>query len=418
MHKAWNDFVSGKKVEYPDLEQWEQWNREIRTEVGGLAAGFRSEMVLRGYEMTQKGTGVLSFIQAWTLAITGRLPDKNEDRMLNALIVNTAMPDKRFWMFKTATLGATVKSSPAACIGAGIATKDGALFSNGPCYDTGVIFQEILKKVESGTSLEKIVKDKIAKKSVIRGFGRVLARGHDERVPPLLRTAKECGLDRGKYLTQAYEIEALLQKNKHPDLHINHLGFATGILMDMGFSPLQAMIYHSVMLIIGMAGNVQEVYESPPGEFMPLSNDDIEYTGLPLRPLPPISDKQTIVHQSEKGRITAMDSVTFIEKANRGDVIVCGSHGGIPSAEYALSFHPKGIIFNDAGMGKENAGIEGLNILDKANIPASAAAADSAKIGDGMDTYHNGVVSAFNDIAYKKGVRERMLVKEALLKML
>ncbi len=407
------------KVEYPDLQLWNWWRKRIKTGVGGLSAGFRSEILLRGYKVTEELTGNISFIQGWTLALTGRIPDKKEDRLLNAMFINTALADPRFWLFRTARLAATVKSSPAACIAAGILTNEAEFFSAGAAYNTSKFFQGALGKVKSNkATIEELVKTKLAKQEKIYGFGRVLARGPDERNQSLLKVAKECSLDNGEHMKLAFEIEALLQRLKNSELHMNNGGLKCALLSDMGFSPQQIMQFYSLMFIIGIAGNVTEAYERPPGEFLPLSPDDIEYIGPPLRPLPAASDQQTIMHQAKKGRIVAMDSISFIEMSNRGDVIICGSHGGIPAAEYSLNYHPRGIVFNDAGKGKEDAGIKGLETMSEANIPAAAVAVDSARIGDGIDTYYNGTVSSYNGIAYKHGVREGMSVKDASIKML
>lgn len=420
IERMWEKLLyPGGDAIYPDREEWERRRRKIITEVGGLAAGFRTEMVMRGYKMIEEMTGGITFIQAWFLALTGKLPTKAEDRVLNAYFANAALADSRFWFNRTTRLAATVKSPPAACFAAGLLTKDGVIFSIGPAYNTTKFFYDTLKKVKSGeATLEEIVKDRISKRIIISGYGRVLARGADERNPSFMKVVKESGLDTGEHVKLAYEIEALLQKHKNPDLHINAAGIRCAIKLDMGLKPHQAAIFVTLAHFIGMVGNVAEAYERPPGEFLPLTSEDIEYTGPPLRRLPPASEKQTITHETENGRIVVMDSISFVEMANRGDVIVCGSHGGLPAAEHALHYRPAGVIFNDAGKGKENAGIEGLDILERANIPAATVAADSARIGDGMDSYNNGIVSDFNAIARGMGALEGIPAKEMALKML
>lgn len=415
MDKIWEDMLYPQgEVRYPDAEEWKKWRKEITTGVGGLAAGYRSEILLRGYKVIGDMTGNISFIQAWVLSITGRLPSKDEDRLLNAFMVNTAIADPRFWFNRSGRLVATVKGSPAGCIAAGIATKDGEFFSAGPAYNTARFFKDSLIKVKAGeAALEDIVKNKIEKREIITGFGRMLARGKDERNESLLQVTRECGLDRGEHLTLAFEVERLLQKHKSPDLHMNGGGLRCALLLDMKFEPHQVMIFNMIMHIIGLAGNVTEAYEQAPGQFLPLTDEDIEYTGHPWRPLPAPSENQQVVHRSDKGRVVVMDSISQIEMANRGDVIVTGSHGGVPAVRHGLSCHPMGIVVNDAGRGKEDAGIKGLETLDEAGLPGAAASAESARIGDGMDAYENGVVSTVNKTGYETGIREGMRVKDA-----
>jgi hypothetical protein len=125
-----------------------------------------------------------------------------------------------------------------------------------------------------------------------------------------------------------------------------------------------------------------------------------------------------IIHLGKQGRIIAMDSVAYMEKCYHGDIIVCGSHGGESAAKHLLQFSPGGAIFNDAGKGKDDAGIRGLELFQKAGLPAATVDAFSARIGDGMDTYESGKISAVNQVARACGIRKSSLAKTAALKML
>jgi len=115
-------------------------------------------------------------------------------------------------------------------------------------------------------------------------------------------------------------------------------------------------------------------------------------------------------------RLIIVDSLSEVKKAEKGDVIVCGSHGGKSVADYIINnnlFEIGGLIVNDAGIGKNEAGIFALKYLEKYNIPVAAVSHYSAKIGDGEDVYENGIISKVNSIALDKGVRIGMKAKEA-----
>jgi hypothetical protein len=126
----------------------------------------------------------------------------------------------------------------------------------------------------------------------------------------------------------------------------------------------------------------------------------------------------SIIFESNNGRIVIMDSIARISDENEGDIIVCGSHGGRSAAEHAVKFKPKGVILNDAGRGKENAGMAGLEILDNDGIMAATVDAMSAKIGEGLDSYNSGIISAVNERARQGGVKIGISAREAALKML
>lgn len=120
-----------------------------------------------------------------------------------------------------------------------------------------------------------------------------------------------------------------------------------------------------------------------------------------------------VILQTGASRIVLMDSISYINESDQGAFVVSGSHGGTSSARYALAVPLAGVVFNDAGIGKDNAGIAGLTMLDAQRIPALAVAHTSARIGDAADTWEHGVISACNASAAARGVRVGMAVREA-----
>ncbi len=109
-----------------------------------------------------------------------------------------------------------------------------------------------------------------------------------------------------------------------------------------------------------------------------------------------------------------VDSVSALEPEDAGRWIFCGSHAGQNAARHAASFRPAGIVFNDAGAGKDNAGIAGLALLDDYAIAAAAVDAFTACIGDGNQTLHHGIIAHVNTSAGRLGIRAGMPCKNLL----
>lgn len=124
--------------------------------------------------------------------------------------------------------------------------------------------------------------------------------------------------------------------------------------------------------------------------------------------------KKQIQIQIEGVSITVTDSITFLNENNAGDIVVCGSHGGISAGHYAQKHGLKAVFFNDAGIGKNNAGIKGLDGLNDAGIIACTVDCMSAEIFNGQDTLENGIITVCNQLAKARNIREMMTVKEAL----
>ncbi len=109
-----------------------------------------------------------------------------------------------------------------------------------------------------------------------------------------------------------------------------------------------------------------------------------------------------------------MDSISYVKDGNGGDIIVSGSHGGTSSAKYAIDGKVGAAIFNDAGIGKNEAGISGLEQLQAENIIAAAVGHESAEIGNAADTYSSGIISRTNAPAAQAGIRPGMPVINAV----
>ncbi|AKS36202.1 hypothetical protein AFA91_08690 [Mycolicibacterium goodii] len=111
------------------------------------------------------------------------------------------------------------------------------------------------------------------------------------------------------------------------------------------------------------------------------------------------------------------DSVAFGSPAMAGDVMVTGSHGGRSAGEYAAGYGVAVLVCNDAGRGKNDAGIAGLAAVDAHNIAGVGVSHDSARIGDGDDVWENGRISYVNDRAAALGLTVGALVSDALLRL-
>lgn len=108
------------------------------------------------------------------------------------------------------------------------------------------------------------------------------------------------------------------------------------------------------------------------------------------------------------------DSVTVFPPEARGRAAVAASHGGVYAAYLAAKAGVKAVILCDAGVGRERAGIGGLDYLEKLGVAAAAIGHRSARIGDGADCAARGLVSCANVLATMAGVKPGMKVSEAL----
>ena len=117
------------------------------------------------------------------------------------------------------------------------------------------------------------------------------------------------------------------------------------------------------------------------------------------------------------GRVLIMDSITKVVTEDAGSVVVSASHGGASSGEFALEVPLKAAFFNDAGVGKEDAGIAALVMLQQRGVASGTVSHTSARIGDSQDTWDHGVVSHVNDKARALGIVPGQPLKETLTRL-
>ena len=98
-----------------------------------------------------------------------------------------------------------------------------------------------------------------------------------------------------------------------------------------------------------------------------------------------------------------VDSITELRPHDAGCVAISGSHGGISSAQYALAARPLIAVFNDAGIGKDRAGLAALPFLQAHGIAACAVRHYSARIGQARSTLDEGVIGHCNALAEALG---------------
>jgi len=124
-----------------------------------------------------------------------------------------------------------------------------------------------------------------------------------------------------------------------------------------------------------------------------------------------------LVDQGNGSAVVLLDSVSEIGADDRGSIVVTGSHGGVSAADLASPAAPGLVVFNDAGIGKEEAGIAGLSILDSRGIAAATVSHLTARIGEARDTLESGVISRVNEAAARLGLRASHKLDDALVSL-
>ncbi len=103
--------------------------------------------------------------------------------------------------------------------------------------------------------------------------------------------------------------------------------------------------------------------------------------------------------------VVAIDSNSLVAETDSQSIVLTGSHGGLLGgrSDRAIKNRVFAVVYNDADVGADGAGISRLGALEDLRIPAATVSAWSARIGDGRSTYQEGFITHLNDSAIALG---------------
>lgn len=112
--------------------------------------------------------------------------------------------------------------------------------------------------------------------------------------------------------------------------------------------------------------------------------------------------------------VVAVPSVTKLPARTDGAVLVGGSHGALYAAYLSAKAGARAAIHNDAGIGRDEAGVSGLAWAQEHGMAMAAVLSGSARIGDGADMLQRGIISRANPLAAACGVEPGQSVATAV----
>lgn len=227
---------------------------------------------LRGYPIGDL-IGNFSWGETVFLLLLGKLPDKNQAKMLEAILISVidhgVRPPSTIAAVTVANTGASLNTAVAAGILAINKYHGGAIKDAMEAITNAVKLQET-EGLDTIQAAEKTVADYKEKGSRISGFGH---RFHaaDPRTVRLFELAKELGIA-GKYVEQAEILEQVLSEKSGKNLPINADGAIAALLGEMNFPP---KIANGIFIIARVAGLVAHAVEEQENH-LPMRTVDVE----------------------------------------------------------------------------------------------------------------------------------------------
>lgn len=223
---------------------------------------------IRGYPLTDL-IGKVNFTQQIWLLWKGELPSKEQEEMLNAMLVACSEHRMHVPSITTAmysySAGNTMNSAMAAGL-LGIGDHHGGAIDNAM-----KLFYDNVEK-----DPQVLAKELVEKKARIAGFGHKVYTT-DPRSAKLYEVAKKNKIN-GKYMKFALEFEAALEKAKGKKLCLNVDGAIAAIMCEMNVNYKIGKGFFALARCAGIFAHLAEEAENST-IFRTLREEDVQYTG-------------------------------------------------------------------------------------------------------------------------------------------
>ncbi len=252
---------------------------EIRTRV---ALADWKEHRFFGHAVFAELVGNTSLTALYSLAVTGRMPQKETVRVLDEMAATLTVADPRIWPLKVSRI--------AACLGQpilgwcfGALSQDRALIGADVPREAAKWLQRYAAARAAGESRESLLRTVIGDRNYLVGFG-VPVRSIDERVECLKKRLRILRRDDLPHWCSFMEVAEAIRDR--PRMVPNIAGACAAILLDCGYSPLEVGNLVPVLPQHTFVANAVEASTQRSHLLLRLPLKDVSYEGPSARKSP------------------------------------------------------------------------------------------------------------------------------------
>ena len=129
----------------------------------------------------------------------------------------------------------------------------------------------------------------------------------------------------------------------------------------------------------------------------------------PSKPDPAQVTNRKVMETAANGRkIVCTDSIAYGLPEDVDNVLLTAGHTGRSAVEYLLKVRPFGFICSDGGMGLDGSGAAGMHTVASEGLAGAVVDARTARMGDALSTWHDGIISDANALARAIGIAPGM----------
>ncbi len=232
---------------------------------------------IRGYPI-EEIIERLSFGDAFYLLIKGDIPQRNEGKLIEAILVSCCDHGFLAPSVNAARFAASSGVPLAQAVAAGLLAI--GKYHGGAIEDCAFFLKTIAESGSPEEEARRLIREKLAKGERIPGYGHPIHTA-DPRIGALLKKARELGFA-GRYVELAFAVERILREETGRPIPVNVDGVIAALVLEMGFDPGVASAFFLISRTLGLVAHVcEEAAREKP--FRTVPEEDILYDGPPPR---------------------------------------------------------------------------------------------------------------------------------------
>jgi len=254
----------------------------LKTEISLVQPG---KILIKGYDLVEM-IGRRSFGDIIYLLFSGDLPQRNEGKMIEAILVSSCEHGLATPSTNAARSVASGGVPLQAAVAAGIIGLGD--YHGGAIEQCAKMLQENIGEArEKGfeETAERMIKAYNARKKRIHGYGHGVHAPEDPRKVRMYEYARELKVA-GDFIKFSEVIESKLKELTGKDLPINVDGAIGAIISDLGIHWTFGKGFFLISRAAGLTAHVQEEHAKEPPMRRVYTWDDVDYQGVPERKLP------------------------------------------------------------------------------------------------------------------------------------
>ncbi|MBX9738978.1 MAG: citryl-CoA lyase [Beijerinckiaceae bacterium] len=245
-----------------------------------IATADATSVTIRGRDLVNDLIGKLTFTEMFYLLITGRPAEPAQTRVLDACLV-TLMEHG----FTPSALVARLmaESSPGqiqTSIAAGLLAVGDV--HAGTMEGCAALLVEGVDQADADAWCRALVTSCRQRREAVPGFGHKMHKPDDPRTPPLLRVARENGLD-GRYVQLLLRLSSVIDEMAGRHVTINATGALAALLLEIGIAPAIVRAIAVVSRSGGLVGHIlEEQQTSSARHLVKAARETIPYRDPPV----------------------------------------------------------------------------------------------------------------------------------------